>query len=211
MKNRIIVLMIVLAASFASMSASAQSNKLRMELSYNVSSPLGSFNKDYISKTSFRGGLGEISYAFNPKFSLGVQSGYQSYFERYPRATYKLEGNQVVSAVVSNSMDIVPLVLKGTFSPLGNSTTAKVLPYVSAGAGLNMISYGQYLGEFGGAESSTSFAAQAGLGVQIPVGRRANNTAIKIGSTYNYVGYKKNGLQNLNNIGYNAGVVFNLK
>ncbi len=155
--------------------------------------------------------MGEISYTFNPRFSLGLQSGYQNYYQKYGRQLYKLDGNQTVSAVLTNSMDIVPLLLRGTFYPLGTKTSAIVQPYVSAGAGVNLVNYGQYLGEFGGTEASTAFAAQAGAGVKIPFGNKINQNGIKIGATYNYSNYSHNDVSKLNNIGINAGVIFGLR
>jgi hypothetical protein len=210
MKKNVIIFMTMVAVCMISLSASAQ-EKLKMELNYNISAPVGSFKNDFINKTSFRGGSGEISYTFNPKFSLGLHSGFQSYYQKYDRQVYKLDGNQTVSAVVSNTLDIVPLVLRGTYFPLGSSATAKVQPYVSAGAGFSFVNYGQYLGEFGGAQSSSPFTAQAGAGIKIPFGSRYNQTAFKLGATYNYINYNRNDIAKLNNVGFNAGVVFALK
>ncbi len=209
MKKRVGIFMTLIAACFLTMSASAQ-DKLKLELSYDISSPLGSFKNDYINKTSFRGGSGELSYSFNPNFSLGLYSGFQSYYQKYDRQVYKLQGNQVISAVVSNSMDIVPLLLRGTFYPLGSSATAKIQPYVSAGAGVSFVNYSQYLGEFGGSQTSATFAAQAGAGIVIPFGSIDQN-GIKIGATYNYTSYNQNSISKLNSVGVNAGVVFGLK
>jgi len=210
MKKTAIIFLTIFAAGLITISASAQ-DKLKMELSYNISSPLGGFKNDYINKTSFRGGVGEISYTFNPKFSLGLQSGYQNYYQKYDRQLYKLENNQTVSAVVSNTMDVIPFILRGTYLPLGTSATAKIQPYVSVGAGVNLVNYGQYLGEFGGTQSSAAFAAQAGAGIQIPFGSRLNQTAVKLGATYNFSNYNKNDLSNLNTVGVSAGVIFGLK
>jgi hypothetical protein len=210
MKKRIVILVTMFAACMISISAFSQ-NKLKMELSYNVSVPMGSFKTDYIGKTSFRGGIGEISYTFNPKFSLGLQSGYQNYYQKYGRQVYKLDGNQTVSAVLSNTMDIVPLLLHGTYYPMGASATAIVQPYVSAGAGVNLINYGQYLGEFGGNEASTAFALQGGAGIKIPFGNSVNQNGIKVGATYNFCNYNRNDISKLNNVGISAGIVFGLK
>lgn len=210
MKKRFVIAMAMFAACVISISASAQ-NRLKMELSYNVSTPVGSFKNDYINKTSFRGGTGEISYTINPKFSAGLQSGYQNYYQKYDRQVYKLEGNQTVSAVLTNSMDVIPLLLRGTFNPLGANASAVVQPYVSAGAGVNLVNYGQYLGEFGGTESSAAFAAQAGAGVLIPLGKKVNQTNFKLGATYNYSNYNHNEISKLNSVGINAGIVFKLR
>lgn len=210
MKKRLVVLMTVFAVCGMAISASAQ-NRFKMELGYNVGIPLGSFKSDYIGKTSFRGGIGELSYTINPKFTLGLQSGYQNYYQKYDRQLYKLEGNQTVSAVLSNTMDIVPLILRGTYYPMGTNSTAIVQPYVSAGAGVNLVNYGQYLGEFGGTQSSTAFAVQGGAGIKIPFGNAYNQNGVKIGATYNYANYNQNEISKLNNIGISAGVIFGLK
>jgi hypothetical protein len=210
MKKNFVIFMTMIAACMITMSASAQ-EKLKMELNYNISAPVGSFKNDFINKTSFRGGTGEISYAINPKFSLGLHSGFQSYYQKYDRQVYKLNGNQTVSAVVSNTLDIVPLLLRGTFFPLGSSETAKIQPYISAGAGISMVNYGQYLGEFGGTQSSGPFTAQVGAGIKIPFGSRYNQTAFKLGATYNYINYNRNDISKLNNAGVSAGIVFALK
>src|SRR5689334_25070205 len=113
MKKNISIFLSIMAVCMFSLSASAQ-QRLKMELDYNISSPLGSLKNDFINKTSFRGGSGELSYTFSPKFSLGLHSGFQSYYQKYDRQVYKLSGNQTVSAVVSNTMEIVPVMLRGT-------------------------------------------------------------------------------------------------
>ena len=185
-------------------------NNWKFKLGYNVSAPLGSFKNDYISNSSFRGGVGEISYAFNPKFSLGLASGYQDYYQKYGREVYHTQGNEYISAVISNSMQITPIMLKGTFSPTGQ-VNSFIKPYVSLGAGVNFVNYKQYLGEFPSGEASGNFAAQAGAGFMIPFKKADNSTGINIGATYNYAPYSKFGIDNLNTVGINAGVVINLK
>ncbi len=190
--------------------AQALSNKWKMQLGYNLSAPQGSFKNDFISNTSFKGAIGEISYAINPKFALGVQSGYQDYYQKYGRQVYHTQANETISAVVSNSMEIIPVLLKGTFSPMGDQASL-IKPYVSLGAGLNLVNYRQYLGEFPGSDASGTFAAQAGAGVMVPFSKLNNNTGFKLGATYNYGAYNKNNIENLNNIGVNAGFIFNLK
>ena len=210
MKKLAIVLSVLASVLITSGTFAQANNKWKLQLGYNVSAPLGSFKNDFISNTSFRGGVGEISYTINPKVSVGLASGYQDYYQKYGRGVYHTQGNEMVSAVISNSMQIVPVLLKGTFSPMGN-TTSSIKPYVSAGAGVNMVNYRQYLGEFPTSDASGAFAAQAGLGVLVPFNKNDSNTGFKLGGTFNYTAYNKNGISNLNSVGVNAGVVFNLK
>lgn len=210
MKRSAIFLSVLLSVLITSGSFAQSNNKWKLQLGYNISAPLGSFKNDYISNTSFRGGVGELSYTVNPKVSIGLASGYQDYYQKYGREVYHTQGNELVSAVISNSMQVVPVLLKGTFSPMGNSTSS-IKPYLSAGAGLNLVNYRQYLGEFPSSDASGVFAAQAGLGVLVPFNKTNSETGFKLGGTYNYAAYNKNGISNLNSVGLNAGVVFNLK
>jgi hypothetical protein len=205
------ILFVVLAVVFTLLSAKTfAQDKLKMHLGYSLAAPLGSFKKDFISNTSFRGATGEISYAITPKFALGLSSGFQDYYQRYGREVYKINATQSVSAVLTNTMELVPIILKATFTPMGNKP-ATILPYVSVGGGVNMVSYKQYLGEFPGSDMSSAFAAQAGAGIMVPLKKANPNFAFKIGATYNYSPYNKNDIKNLNSVGANAGIFFNLK
>lgn len=194
--------------AFAS-SVQAQ-NKVKMQLGYNVAIPTSAFKSDFIDQTSFNGFTGAITYAFSPKFSAGLQSGFQSYYQKYNRAVYKLEGNQSVSAVLSNQLEVIPVMLRGTFFPLGG-TPGRIQPYLSAGAGINLVSYTQYVGEFGSADASVPFAAETGAGVYIPFGNVSSGKAFTIGGSWSLVNYKRNGIANLNHFGINAGISFPIK
>ncbi len=210
MKIYAVALSVLATMLFTTESFSQAPNKVQFQLGYNISAPLNSFKNDYISNTSFNGVTGQLTYAISPAFSLGLQSGYQDYYQKYGRAIYHTQGNEVVSAVISNSMLVVPLLVNGTYSPMGKKP-AIIQPYVSAGAGVSMVSYKQYLGEFPTSSNSAAFTASAGAGILVPFNRNNSNTGFKLGASYNYAAYNKNGLSNLNTIGANAGVVFNLK
>lgn len=201
-------IIIIAAALVFSIAAQAQ-NKWQFDLEYNAAIPVGGFKSDFINKTSFRGATGEVRYAISPKFALGVQSGYQYYYQKYPRQLYKLSTGEDISAVMTNVIDNTPILLKGTYYPMA-SGTGRLQPFVSAGVGVNMITYSQYLGEFGSSDPSTAFAALAAAGVQYGLGK-ARTTAIKLGGTFNYVNYKRNDLAHLNNVGVSLGVLFPLK
>lgn len=209
MKTRLTMMMAIVLASVGT--AMAQ-DKLRMEFSYNIGMPVGEFKTNEIDKTSFRGGVGELSYPISNSFSLGLLSGYQNYQQRFGRQLYQTQDHQTISAVRTNSIDVIPLMLRGTYFPLGSDREKIVQPYVSAGAGINFVNYEQYLGEFGSSETTVPLAFQAGAGVIIPVGGMLPQTGIKVGVTYNYSGYNKNNYDTkLGNVGIHAGVVFPLR
>lgn len=201
---------LLMATSFAGVAAQNKGD-VRFQLNYNASTPLGSFKSDVIEKTSFNGLNFGVNYWFNPSWSLGGSAGFQDYYFKRPRAVYSLGKNQSVSAVLANSIQAIPILVKGNYYPLAKSA-APVQPYVSLGVGVCLIQYKQYLGEFSNLnDASASFAAQGGAGVSIPVGRPAKGIAVNLGATYNYVPYNKNGISNLNNLGYQAGVSFRLQ
>jgi hypothetical protein len=193
----------------ASVSAHAQQGDLKLDLYYNYSNPLGSFKNEYISNSSPRGFAGDIMYNIDRRWGVGLYFGYQDYYQKYPRAVYSPDKNEDISAVVSNSMQTAPVLVKGMFTPLGNSTSF-IQPYISAGAGINLITYKQYLGQFGSSESNAKFMAQGGLGIQIPFGR-LSNAGLSLGAVFNYVPYNNNGIKNLNSVDFQAGVHFPIR
>lgn len=190
---------------------SIANNKWKMELGYNVGIPIGDFKTNEINNTSFRGVTGGINYQLNSKFSLGLNVGYQNYYQKFDRQLFKGQDNQTISAVKTNSIEMMPVILKGTYFPMAGNTKAKLQPYLSAGAGLNVVNYQQYYGEFGGAEYSAPLALQAGAGLQMPLSSNGK-TSLKLGATYNYSGYTKNDYTTkLGNVGIHAGLVFPFK
>ena len=116
---------------------------------------------------------------------------------------------EVTSAVLSNSVQVIPVLAKAEFYPLGGKKSF-VHPYITAGAGLGITSFTQYLGEFGGTDNSAGFMLQGGAGITIPFGN-AGNSGFKIGANYNMVSYNQNGFSNFNNINFQAGLFFPVK
>src|SRR3954454_24502990 len=205
---RIIVVAAVLLI-IGSTAAHAQSGQMRLDLNYNYSLPLGSFKSDLISNNSARGFNGSLQYGINNKWAAGLGVGFQDYYQKYPRAVYQLDKTQSVSAVLTNSIQVTPVVAKGTFMPMG--AKGAVQPYISVGAGAGIVDFKQYLGEFtSNSKTSGSFAAQGGVGVLLPFGR-LSSSGINIGADYNYIPYKNFGYNNLSSMNFHAGVFFPLR
>jgi opacity protein-like surface antigen len=188
-------------------SAKAQDGKLKLHLNYNYSIPVSDFNTDLVSNTSSRGFNGSLMYTFNNKWEGGLSVGYQDYYQKYGRTVYALSKTQHVSAILTNSIQITSVLLTARFSPL---VAASVIPYISAGAGVNIIDFKQYLGEFGSEQTNTGFLAQGGLGVTVPFGK-LKTSGIDVGANYNYSPYKKLGYNDLNTVSAHAGVFFQIK
>lgn len=193
--------------------ASAQSKKgageLTLHLNYNYGIPLGDFKNNLVSNDAARGFYGDLLFQINPKWAAGISAGYQDFLEKYPRAVYETGNHESTSAVLTNSVEIMPLMAKGVFTPMGGN--GKILqPYISAGAGVNMLNFRQYLGEFGAADNAATFIAQAGAGLNIAFGKM-KQSGFSIGADYNFVPYNRNGYGDMNNVGLHAGIYFPLK
>ena len=206
MKNIKTVFITISAFMLLSLAASAQKGTLQLNLNYNYGIPLGAFKSDLVNDNSPRGGRGSLMYSFSNRLSAGLESGYQDYYQKYPRQVYPLPGSEDVSAVLSNSIQTTPVLLKAKYFLL---PAGIVKPYVSVGAGGNLINFRQYLGEFGSGSTSVGFLAQGGAGIMIPFSKRGSS-GVSVGASYEYALYNKNGYHNLNSMNLHAGVVLPL-
>lgn len=207
MKNiKKILASLVIMLSF-SLAAAAQNKPLNLDLNYNYSIPTGNFKNDLVSKSSPRGFMGSLMYPLSNNWSVGLAYGFQDYYQKYPRTLYHLSGTQDISAVLSNSIQTTPILIKAKYFP-GAPTFLK--PYISLAAGANIIDYKQYYGEFGSSQSNFGFRAEGGLGLLIPF-TKTGSSGINIGATYDYAPYHKNGLTDLNSVNLQAGILLQLR
>ena len=196
-----------LIALFAPLVGNAQAERLSINLNYNVATPTGSF-KDFVDKTSYRGWTGNLLYGINNKLSVGFGTGYQDFYQKYPRDVYKLNDGSDISAVVSNSVQTIPLLLLAQYNLLPGKV---IQPYVGVGAGGNLVMYKQYLGEFASSSNKFQLAVRPEAGFFIPLRKDLSTAGIQVNGNYNYMPYKYNGLDNLNNWGVGIGVRFPLQ
>lgn len=198
----------ILAGAFLLFGAGAfaQDYGFTLKLNYSTATPVGS-SRELISKTSFQGFAAELMYHINPGFSVGLESGSQALYQKYPRQLYKAADGSDLSAVVSNSVEMVPILLKAQYNLLPEAT---IQPYVALGAGGNIISYNQYAGEFSNdGKTKFAFAARPEAGVYVPF-RKGSGAGMSLGAGYNYMPFNYNGISNLNNVTARIGVSFPL-
>lgn len=206
--KKIKIIIAVLGIIFFSQSASAQKGTFKLDLNYNYSLPVSGFKSDLVSNNSPRGFMGGLMYSFNDKLSAGLGFGFQDYYQKYPRALYPIGKSQQVSAVLSNSIQTTPVLVKAKYFPLSASF---LKPYVSLGAGANIIDFNQYLGQFSNAsQTNVGFRAQGGIGLLIPF-TKFSSSGINVGATYDYAPYNKFGYNDLSSVNFQAGVTINLK
>ena len=187
----------------------AQQHELQLNLHYSYAMPLGNFKNDVISNNSPRGVTGDLLYGINNKISVGLGLGFQDFYQKYPRDLYPTGDHETTSAVLSNSVQIMPVLAKAEVYPFNGKRSA-IQPYISAGAGLGIISFTQYLGEFGGTDNSAGLMLQGGAGFKVPF-NATGSAGFSLGANYNMVNYKKNGFDNFNNVNFQAGLYFPLR
>jgi hypothetical protein len=178
---------------------------LQMDIAYRVDIPTGSFTNQ-VSNTGGKGFNMGLSYSFNPKLNLGLMVSYNDYYQKYPRAIYTDAQGTTTSAVVSNSIQQIPIQAFADYKLLDKGL---VQPYIGLSAGFNFIVYDQYLGEFDNPQNAFKPTFGGDAGVFIPISRYSS-TAIKLGAGYNFTALNMGGIKNLNTFGIHAGIRFPL-
>jgi opacity protein-like surface antigen len=186
--------------------ARAQQGEVNFNLNYSINSPVGDF-KDVVNKTSYRSFAASVLYGVTNKLSVGFGTGYLDFYQKYPRQVYKLQDGGDISAVLSNSVQAIPLLAQAQYSFTPN---AMIQPYVGVGVGGNIILYRQYLGEFGESKTKFGFTARPEAGVYIPF-RKGGTTGLTLRADYNYMPVKYNDLNGIDNWGAGIGVKFQLQ
>ncbi|WP_315820858.1 outer membrane beta-barrel protein [Paraflavitalea speifideaquila] len=206
MKTSYKIIAVLMAGLFTAGMAQAQVGRLNVNINYSINTPTGDF-KDFVNKTSYRSWAASLLYGINDKLSVGFGTGFQDFYQKYPRQVYKLEGGGDISAVLSNSVQAIPLLaqVQYNFTP-----QAAVQPYVGIGVGGNIILYRQYLGEFGNSKNKFGFAARPEAGVFIPF-RKGGPAGITVRADYNYMPVNYNDLKGMDNWGAGIGVKFPLQ
>jgi opacity protein-like surface antigen len=203
MKKNLRIIVMLLAVILV-LNVQAQ-QRLNMELGYSINHPGGSL-KDEVSKTSFRGFTGGISYHVTERLGIGLGVSYSDFYEKYPRQVYQIPGG-AVSAVISNSIQVLPIVAKAKYH-FGNAGTVR--PYVAAGAGMNLVNYDQFYGEFPSSRTAIKPALTGEAGINIPLGY-SKQSGLSFGAHYNYLPFNYEGIKNLNSVGAHVSIFFPLK
>ena len=194
-----VVVILVTTTSFA--------QKFHLALNYNTATPLSSGLKDYVSKTSFRGFQGSILYNINQQFRLGLQASYNDLYEKYPRQVYKTTNGSDLSAVLTNTMQITPVLVKAEYTMTKDQW---IQPYVGLGAGINFVNFSQFYGEFEYNKFSTKAAFSGDLGVLIPFSKTSHYGA-RLSTSYNFSPFNEEGIQHIDTWNVQAGIVVPLK
>ncbi len=179
---------------------------LYLNINYAVSQPLGSL-KDYADKTSFRGWNISLLYAINPKWQVGLSSGFYDYYQQFPRKLYHSNGSDI-SAVQTHTLQLIPIQPTVLYFP--GEGDQKVKPYFGLGIGVTDVNYKLYWGKFAGKDNSFAFSASPVVGIRIPFTTTSPlqfNADVK----YNFVGYNKNNISSIHTVEANVGLSIHIR
>ncbi len=174
---------------------------LQFNFNYNVNIPAGAF-RDFVTNPAYKGFTAGFAYPVTSQLRLGLSVGYNDYYQKFPRQVYSEGAGSDISAVLSNSVQQIPLLITADYTLLKKGF---IRPYVGAGAGLDFITFDQYLGEFDDPHTNARFALRGEAGILIPLSSYSSS-AIRIGGSYNYAPLNKYGIGRLDNWGLHAGI-----
>ena len=181
-------------------------HRVMMNVNYSVNVPTGNF-REYLGKTSFRGLNANITYRINEKIAVGGEIGFQDFYEKTDRAMYKDAEGSDISAVVTQSIQTIPLLATVHYSL---SAGQAIQPYVGLGVGGNLIMHSRYLGQFATDNNKLSLAARPVAGIFIPV-RTGSESGLNVSGAFNFMPYNEDGVKNVNSWGVNIGAMFPLR
>ena len=199
MKNKKIFILFVFTL-FSAFTLNAQQGVNYFTINYTAAFPTGSF-KDIVSSNSYRGFSASFLHNVSDKVGLCIGTGFQDFYQKNPRQLYKLSDGSDLSAVLTYSIQTIPVLaeVKYNFMPGGT-----IQPYAGVGAGANFIQYQQLFGEFGDRQAKIRFAARPEAGLNIPF--RKGGAGLSIGASYSIMPFKQDDFKNLNNLAVHAGI-----
>ena len=193
-------IMIVAFALLAGSTAFSQQGTWKLNLNYQAGIP-GSNLKTMFNDPSYRGWSAAVLYGATDQLQVGLEAGFQDFYQKNARALYT-EGGSDISAVVTHSVQTIPIMVKGKYLFTSEGT---IRPFAGLGIGGNLIQYRKFYGQFSESDTKIGFAAQPELGVHVPVGR-SGNTGLHVAAGYNFMPYKFGDADGLGGAVIKAGI-----
>ncbi|ATL47715.1 hypothetical protein COR50_11355 [Chitinophaga caeni] len=201
------ILLAVFLGAFALQGAQAQTRPpVSFQLNYSIAQPLSSL-KDYANNTSFRGWKAGFQYAINDNLSVGLNVGYQDFYEKSARAVYPIKDGDI-SAVQTRTLQTIPILAAAQYN--FTKPGSKVIPYGGLNIGVANFQYEKYYGQFVDDDNSWQFMVSPELGINVPFGKYSP-VLFNAHVQYNFSPYKVAELTNFNTVQANVGVKFHLR
>jgi hypothetical protein len=144
----------------------AQHHGSSFGLTYSISFPMGDLH-DYISKTSFRGIETEYNYHLKPSMSLGIATGWNTFYQRMDKQTYT-SGTESITGVQYRYTNAVPILATGRYIKAGSG---KAEPFVGVGIGTLYVDRATDFGLYRISQDAWQFCVAPELGVFLKSGR----------------------------------------
>jgi hypothetical protein len=204
--KKLLLLLTILGVGMTFHSVLAQQGEFRMTASLNASIPMGDL-KELAGNSTLRSADITVLYGINERMSAGLQGGFRDFYEKFSRALYQSEDGSQVSAVLSNSVQQIPIMAAFRYNLMPE---ARIQPYASLAAGANIILYKQYIGEYPSSDSKVGFAARPELGIYM-LFRKGGEAGLNLGLHYTYAPYNRFELGALNYAGIKLGIGFPMR
>jgi outer membrane protein W len=157
---------------------------------------------DYISAPSFRGGLIEYRKAIKDNVLVGVDFGWNVFYEKKDADTYT-SGTEALSGVQYRTQNALPMLVSAEYFL---STDNALKPYVGLGIGTMYLERSTDMGQWRLEENPWSFAVKPELGLLYEM---SFSTSFKLAAKY-YNGFKTGQLENQGYFSISAGLAFHL-
>lgn len=158
----------------------------RVSLNGGLGMPMSSF-KEYMAANTLRNYTFSLELVF-PKnnLSAGITFGSQSFTNRLPRQVFVYD-NGAISAVQTRTFTAYPILLTGSYhlAPV----TARLRPYIQAGAGVAFADLTNYLGSIPTGDNGFKLTAQVGAGLRF-LFTKESKIGIELGTTYRHLPFK---------------------
>lgn len=187
----------IIALTMVTFGVSAQN---KTNLHYSMAMPMGD-TKDFIEKTSFRGMLLEFEKLIQPNIGVGIQLGWNTFYEAKPRATYPIENG----AMTSNQyryLNTIPIHITGKYYFAGDDAMAR--PFVGLGAGTNYTEQRNDNGLYSVVDKGWVMAIAPKAGVLVPL---SYSTSLSVSLDYN-MSFKSSKVPQQSWLGINVGFSF---
>lgn len=152
------ILFLLLLAGSLSTTAIAQSS-----FSIQYSLGFGGSMNDYITSTSVRGATFEYKMYPSPNFSVGIDAGWNHFYERRAYSTYT-DGTLSLSGVQFRYANAVPIFVTGSYYL---SPGEKINPFIGVGVGTVFMSRYIDMGQFRVLDEEWHFALKPEAGVLV--------------------------------------------
>ncbi|QNA45484.1 outer membrane beta-barrel protein [Lacibacter sediminis] len=196
------VIILLITVSFGAV-ATAQQGLSKISIQHSTHVPIGSV-RGFVDNISPRGFSADYSYFINNNFSLGFASGYSDLYQKKDRQTYSFS-ETYISAVKSHSLQIIPLMLKGSYSNIKEGSVFQ--PYAGIAAGGSLINYEEWFGTLVDEKSGFRFTIAPEIGTRISFNKYSLG-GVDLSLRYDYTAFRYNDVKNLQTISLNLGLFF---